>query len=151
MRFAPLRLAALLVALAAPAAAYDITCDFPGPIPRPNGIIGNDCLAGQGLRCGEARGRLVVVDANGPSPRFLVEGRTYPVDRRVTTFGTTFNGWNRALGWDRPGELWIRPSGRARYIVRADVQGIATRADMNGFCEPAGFRIVRPAPPLFGH
>ncbi|MGR3540788.1 MAG: hypothetical protein ACU0BS_05095 [Hasllibacter sp.] len=135
---------AFIAALAGPAAAYDITCDFPGPLPAPNGLIGNDCLAGEGLRCGTAVGRITVVDANGHAPRFRIGHRTHPVDRRVTSFGTTFHGWNEALGWDHPGELWIRPSGRARYIVRADVHGVATRADLNGFCRPAGYRIVRP-------
>ena len=78
---------------------------------------------------------LLVTGADTIRPVMRVDGAAVPVDRERNFYGTVFNGWNNARRpATLPGELWLRPDGRATYVRRADVRGVTIRTDYTGRC-----------------
>ena len=115
-------LTALALVLAAPAGADDLSCH-----------LTRACV--QGGPCLKADVPLTVVGADGHRPVLSVDGATVPVERDRNFYGTVFNGWNNARRpATLPGELWLRPDGRATYVRRADVRGVTIRTDYRGRC-----------------
>lgn len=123
-----MRRIALALALAAalpaalPAVASELQCRMTRAC-----VMGGPCL--------KADLPIVVRDAEGHSPRLVVDHHAHPADRVRNFYGTVYHGYNEAeLGPNHPGELFVRPNGRTTYIRRADVRGVVIRTDYRGRC-----------------
>lgn len=116
------RVLLLILAMAAPAAADTLSCEMT-----------RVCV--QGGPCLRVSVPVAVDDAAGARPVLLVDGARHPAERARNFFGTVYHGWRDAeLPASHPGELWVRPNGRSKYIRRADIRGVTIRTEYRGRC-----------------